>query len=100
MTTDDTQKLIEVIKAQLELLEEKSIQQRSAHHSDLLRQMLLIEKKIDTRLDAVNARIESIENELTSWKLGSKIGLAVVLALGALITWVMNTLGVSIEIRQ
>lgn len=47
MTSHDIQKLTEVIQAQLELLEEKSIQQRSAHHSDLLRYMQQIENKVD-----------------------------------------------------
>lgn len=42
---------IEIIKhtlqEQLQLLEEKSIQQRSGHHSDLLRHIQQIEKKVD-----------------------------------------------------
>lgn len=88
MSRDDMTEIKKIISA----LDEKMVQQRSAHQSDLLRQIQILEKKFDERLDV-------IEKKLSTWDTAAKIGVAVFVGIGAIITWTINTLGVKIGIK-
>lgn len=47
MSHDELSQLKNLIEEKFVELDEKSVQQRSSHHSDLTRQILLLDKKID-----------------------------------------------------
>jgi len=98
MNHNEIAQLKTIIKEEFQALKENTIQQQSGHHSDLLKQVQVLEEKFDNRMDTFDTKITSLERELSSWKLGSKIGVAVIVAIGGFITWVINTLGVKIGI--
>lgn len=99
MSHDDISQIKTLIEEEFNKLDEKSIQQRSGHHSNLLKELKDMNTSINLRIDSMGAEITSLKAELSGWKLGSKIGITVIVALGALITWVLNSFGVKIGIK-
>lgn len=99
MSHDELSQLKHLIEDKFTELDEKSVQQRSGHHSDLKKQINDMGVSIDIRMYSLEEKIASLGTELASWKLGSKIGIAVIVAIGGLITWVLNSFGIKIGIK-
>ncbi len=75
---------IHEVKERLEIM----VQQQSAHHSDVIKKMSDFEKKLNDMQSTIN-----------NWKFGGKLTIALFVAVGGLITWILNTLGVHIGLK-
>lgn len=67
---------------------ENNIQQHSGSQSNILKE-----------LKDIKERLTSVEGALSNWKFGTKVGFGIVVGVGGLVTWVLNTLGVNIGIK-
>lgn len=79
--TDDLQKVLE------EAIE-KGVQQRSAVNSDIL-----------SEIKELRREVGELRDEIDSWKFGGKLAIGLFVAIGALVTWVLNTLGLHLGLK-
>lgn len=82
---------IHEVKEQLEIL----VQQTSAHHSDTLSKMSAMDSKMSSMENTINGMQQTINN----WKFGGKLTIALFVAVGAVITWILNTLGIHLGLK-
>lgn len=83
------------IKVMLEEAIEKGVQQRSGTHSDILSQLIDLKKD----MKELKVTTDNLKKTIEGWKIGGKVGFGMLLVIGGVTTWVLNTLGIHIGIK-
>ncbi len=74
---------------------EEMIQQQSAHHSDNLAQF----KEMNSRLSETNNRLMILEKTIGDWKFGGRLAFWLFVAVGGIVTWLINLFGIKIGFK-
>lgn len=90
MTVSD-HKIKEYMEEQFDIIR----QQQSSNHSDNLVQL----KEMNSRLSENNNRLTKLETSFSNLSFGAKVGLWILAALGAFVTWFVNVFGVHIGFK-